>query len=944
MSWESRAWDRDKLTRTGDEAGQGNSCVFVNASLDVMGPRTLYKSCLCFPRLMSKSARGVEARSNLEGPEPSGLTKDLAHQIVQHTLDMQTDKGHGNGTEPRVTGKDAAGGQDIRTAARGTENAAPAGPKDARLQQQQSWSLGRRARPDQTTKTQTKPSEVAADQGQDVSRKGGATTGAWDTGKTPTGMAPSASEGVVETTTGAARDTAGTGLNAGKAGARGNEAVAKARGEAAAGGTGGVLEQARRAGRDSAGVASAAAKGAESAAKSAAGATAKGDASGGRAAQAGPGATVEYARSAGRIGPVRVAEAVGKGTKDVAKMALGGAGKTAVATMDAPSVMVRAAKDAAGTSRKTIGFTMSSAWSTAQAGRGAVRTGSRAVGAGADAAQRGVVQVVQGVQTLMHWWYFLAVQLPYRLASGSLHMGWVAGNTAASAAARGAVRFLDLATWAGELAYRWLLDGIQRVNHGMDAAISATPPLVKGQLARAAVVEAPEGPNLVDSLSNKSPAQIGKIFRGLTAVAAAAKQEPLVVGGEARGPGGLGRGGQDLVEQVNAALHAAFDRPDVALEADWEKPALEQDEQQLQPGEARTAPGGSVEALRSADILHDKLVDQARLLVWHFWMVGRLQLTAAAEVAAVTRGMWSWLLRCVAHLAAALGLLAAMAAAAAGGAFVAAGAWALASGVRQLRSAAKLEVRARRIWAPIVLRAIDTLSAVAGPLLRGSMAPSRSTGNAAALDAACGKEQEGGIDDRVDMEERKGSKGIMAKAASAMAPLWEAMRSGQAYARDTLTTAQQFTQSLVPKDPEREEAEAARAVEAFAGLSAVLNSSERAFDTTWRLAQASMAALTDLTGNLITDVARRYHVPLPKFAWLKGKAAKLAQDTAISSFAKVAGTVPATVVAGMVGAAPPFAAAGGKPSANAGKDGAQAEEGLPAEGELADGCEGNVAS
>lgn len=44
----------------------------------------------------------------------------------------------------------------------------------------------------------------------------------------------------------------------------------------------------------------------------------------------------------------------------------------------------------------------------------------------------------------------------------------------------------------------------------MDGAISATPPLVKGQLARAAVVEAPEGPDMVDSLSGKSPMQVGR--------------------------------------------------------------------------------------------------------------------------------------------------------------------------------------------------------------------------------------------------------------------------------------------------------------------------------------------------------------------------------------------------------------------------------------------------
>ncbi len=116
----------------------------------------------------------------------------------------------------------------------------------------------------------------------------------------------------------------------------------------------------------------------------------------------------------------------------------------------------------------------------------------------------------------------------------------------------------------------------------MDGAISATPPLVKGQLARAAVVEAPEGPHLADSLSGKSPMQVGhgadvgrlaqyskpacrciyhvgqglqcskgnllrryqlnscvltiwqvgRIFNGLSAAASASKQEPLMSVGE----------------------------------------------------------------------------------------------------------------------------------------------------------------------------------------------------------------------------------------------------------------------------------------------------------------------------------------------------------------------------------------------------------------------------
>jgi hypothetical protein len=59
------------------------------------------------------------------------------------------------------------------------------------------------------------------------------------------------------------------------------------------------------------------------------------------------------------------------------------------------------------------------------------------------------------------------------------------------------------------------------------------------------------------------------------------------------------------------------------------------------------------------------------------------------------------------------------------------------------------------------------------------------------------------------------------------------------------------------RDPERKEAEAARAVEAFVGLSAVLRSSDTAISTTYRLAHASTAALTDLAGNVVTDVARR---------------------------------------------------------------------------------------
>ncbi len=240
---------------------------------------------------------------------------------------------------------------------------------------------------------------------------------------------------------------------------------------------------------------------------------------------------------------------------------------------------------------------------------------------------------------------------------------------------------------------------------------------------------------------------------------------------------------------------------------------------------------------------------QARLLVWHVWMVGRLQLTAAAEVAAVTRGMWSWLLRCATHLAAALGLLAMMAMAAAGGAFVAAGAWTLAGAVRQLRTAAVLEVRVRRVWAPAALQIVDTVMALAGPLVRpptvsppeetadrpeakagakspeaagskeggkegaevppGERAGAREPGHEAKREPERGPQEGGGGKTGAQAEGAKAGqpggaevsrpKGMMAAAASSAAPLLDFIRVGQAYISSSLTALRSFVAGLVPK-------------------------------------------------------------------------------------------------------------------------------------------------
>ncbi|KXZ56863.1 hypothetical protein GPECTOR_1g779 [Gonium pectorale] len=828
---------------------------------------------------------------------------------------------------------------------------------------------------------------------------GGTASGAVEAGGAAMGGAQRAGKGGVEAAQqgtqaagGAAADTGAKAASAGGAIAKGAAAGGKTATDAAVKGAEGTAEAGSGAAQ-AAGAAAGAAKGMVSAAA----------------------AGVQFAASATE----RAAGAAATGAKAGAGTAAQGAaravdvGKQAVTGV--PSAVDWAAESAAAGTR-----------TVARGGRGAAHTAASALNAGTDVARRGVEGTLSAVQTVLHWWYLIVVQFPLSLMSGWLHVSWVVGSGAASAAGRGTVWFLDSATWAGEVAYRWLLNGMVRINRGMDGAIATTPPLVKGQLARAAVESAPQGPDLVDSLANKSPAQIGSIFRGLTGAAAAAKQDPLIAGG-GNGDDASRRGRPDLVEQVNAALHAAFDRPDVPLE-----PEGQQEPGQAREGvEGKAGGKGAAESLRSVDLLRDRLVDQARLLVWHVWMVGRLQLTAAGEVAAVTRGMWTWLLRCLAHLAAAAGLLVAMGWAAAGGAVVAGGAWALGSAVRQLRTAATLEVRARRVWAPLMLRSVDTVIALASPLLgkqgmpegkfgeapkapsqpaakvegakevekvesekaeaekvegkvkeqeqgdkqqqqptrvanaeakEKTATPAKESGEAAAGDrgkkqpkaeeiqpagpaaevAAAAKDKTEGKAPLAAAAVTAAQAPGKAMVASVQAPgkaaaaatgswsvVWDVVHGVQDYVRGTLFAVRNTVQRFVPKDPEREEADAARLVDSHSGLSAVLRSSDSAYHATWRLTQASLAALGDMTGNVVSDVARTYRIPLPNFGWIKGRAAELAQDTAISGFARVAGHGPAAVVAGMMGASPPQPV--GPKAAEDSKQGGGEPEAKPAE-------------
>ncbi len=62
---------------------------------------------------------------------------------------------------------------------------------------------------------------------------------------------------------------------------------------------------------------------------------------------------------------------------------------------------------------------------------------------------------------------------------------------------------------------------------------------------------------------------------------------------------------------------------------------------------------------------------------------------------------------------------------------------------------------------------------------------------------------------------------------------------------------------LPARDPASEEEATLRSLDAHRGLASVSAASDSAVRTTWRLAAASLAVLSDATGNVVTDVARK---------------------------------------------------------------------------------------
>lgn len=116
---------------------------------------------------------------------------------------------------------------------------------------------------------------------------------------------------------------------------------------------------------------------------------------------------------------------------------------------------------------------------------------------------------------------------------------------------------------------------------------------------------------------------------------------------------------------TDAALHAALGRPDIPT-------------QLPEPPEGAQGAGlpSSLAAIAHPDAeAADKLTGQAKLLIWHAWVLLQLQLTSLALLARVVVGLVVWVGQAWLALALAGGLALALAAAAAAGAAGAGMAW-----------------------------------------------------------------------------------------------------------------------------------------------------------------------------------------------------------------------------------------------------------------------------
>ncbi|KAF5837544.1 hypothetical protein DUNSADRAFT_4237 [Dunaliella salina] len=296
-----------------------------------------------------------------------------------------------------------------------------------------------------------------------------------------------------------------------------------------------------------------------------------------------------------------------------------------------------------------------------------------------------------------------------------------------------------------------------------------------------------------------------------------------------------------------------------------------------------------------ADVQGTLLVE-ARLLVWHAWLLVGLQITAVRSILQVMEGMFTWVSQAWLQLLLGASVLTAMACIAplAGGAAVVA--WSSHFILTQILSLRTYEEAARSYWAPPLHSALLGLQEWLSPYLEVPLqeeqgVKEREQPPAGPAGATQGEEEEESF--------------IRAAGATA----WHAAEMGMDGVKGMADTAraslgaglaalEQGARRLVPAEKQKAE-EGIPAEGTKADLLTAASSAEEAWQRASSLAAAAAWTVLDAGRMLVIATAQRFMLPLPM--WLlspSSSAQQLSQTPSIEEFNLSAGKGPAATQEG----------------------------------------------
>ncbi|KAJ9510616.1 hypothetical protein QJQ45_027500 [Haematococcus lacustris] len=564
-------------------------------------------------------------------------------------------------------------------------------------------------------------------------------------------------------------------------------------------------------------------------------------------------------------GAANTAADLGKGAVNTAADMSKSAAKTAVDLgKGAASTAVDLGKgtvDTASAAITTAGEVAKGAADTA--GEALQRTGSLVEWGQQQANQVGATLYSSTIHPVLSflWWFYLT--LPYEaaswLAANSLALAQQAAGASLSAGHRVASTSSALINRAADIGFHLILGGLRTVNSSMDALVNRTPRLIRDTLAEVASHSRPKRTRTSGSQSSSSDSSEEE--------EEAIRPDRLEMLEET-----------DVARAANEALHRVF--------------ARDEDETVEEGGEASHK--------------RNTLLAEARLLVWHAWMLVALQVTAVRVVLRVTEGMLTWAASAWLQLAKATALLTVIAMAAPVAASAAALAWVCHYGLKQVLSLRVYELRLRRVWAPPLHSVASHINGFLQPYLlpegddikvegQGEVAnkpPGFSIeveGDAASTSSSSSSEEDVVVDAQKD-------KGML----FGLLPSFTTMRLGAAQA---LQQAEDTTAQLVPSQEGQLHEEGEAAMPAFSPgpggvtqeqLQQAANSSEQAWSKASTLAAATAYTLADAGRVLAQGLSQRFDIELP--SWIPGLSSghvtHAGEEGAVYAFNEAAGKGP----------------------------------------------------